>query len=130
MWVNPLSARAFLTFKNSKRLFIEQVKGLSIEKRRPPLTAIFLWIIGVLTLVLTGYGIFTGVVLAVPFPYNILIVINSTMIGIVEIFVGALIDMHTKWMVFTSCCLICNSMNNYSLDFHNVDVMEIIGILD
>ena len=68
---------------------------MSVEKRRPPLTTIFLWI-GVLTLVLTGYGIFTGVVLAVPFPYNILIVINSAMIGIVEIFVGALIDMHAK----------------------------------
>ena len=71
-------------------------ENLSVEKRRPPLTTIFLWIVGVLTLVLTGYGIFTGVVLALPFPYNILIVINSAMIGIVEIFVGALIDMHTK----------------------------------
>ena len=69
---------------------------MSVEKRRPPLTTIFLWIVGVLTLVLTGYGIFTGVALAVPFPYNILIVINSAMIGIIEIFVGALIDMHAK----------------------------------
>ncbi|UCE16736.1 MAG: hypothetical protein JSV12_03810 [Candidatus Bathyarchaeota archaeon] len=69
---------------------------MSVEKRRPPLTTIFLWTVGVLTLVLTGYGIFTGVVLDVPFPYNVLIVINSTMIGIVEIFVGALIDMHAK----------------------------------
>ena len=69
---------------------------MTVEKRRPPLTTIFLWI-GVLTLVLTGYGIFTGVVLTLPFPYNILIVINSVMIGIVEIFVGALIDMHAKW---------------------------------
>jgi len=68
---------------------------LSLEKRRPPLTTIFLWIVGVLTLVLTGYGIFTGVVLTIPFPYNILIVINSSMIWIVEIFVGALIDMHS-----------------------------------
>jgi hypothetical protein len=49
-----------------------------------------------LTLVLTGYGIFTGVALTLPFPYNILIVINSAMIGIVEIFVGALIDMYAK----------------------------------
>ena len=69
---------------------------MSVEKRRPPLTTILLWIIGVLTLVLTGYGIFTGVVLAVPFPYNILIVINSIMTGIVEILVGALIDIHAK----------------------------------
>ena len=60
------------------------------------LTTIFLWVVGVLTLVLTGYGIFTGVVLTSPFPYNILIVINSAMTGIVEIFVGALIDMHAK----------------------------------
>ena len=73
-----------------------KVKGLSVEKRRPPLTTIFLWIVGVLTLVLTGYGIFTGVALALPFPYNILIVINSAMIGIVEIFVGALIDTYAK----------------------------------
>jgi len=72
------------------------VEGLSYEKRRPPLTTIFLWIVGVLTLVLTGYGIFTGVVLTLPFPYNYLMVINSTMIGIIEIFVGALIDMHAK----------------------------------
>ena len=72
------------------------MKGLTVEKRRPPLTTIFLWIVGVLTLVLTGYGIFSGVVLAVPFPYNYLIVINSTMTGIIEIFVGALIDMHAK----------------------------------
>ena len=69
---------------------------MSVEKRRPPLTTIFLWIVGVVTLVLTGYGIFTGVVLALPFPYNILIVINSAMIGIIEIFVGALIDMRAK----------------------------------
>jgi len=69
---------------------------LSLEKRRPPLTTIFLWIVEVLTLVLTGYGIFTGVVLALPFPYNYLIVINSCMIGVVEIFVGALIDMHSR----------------------------------
>ena len=34
---------------------------MSLEKRRPPLTTILLWIVGVLTLVLTGYGIFTGV---------------------------------------------------------------------
>jgi len=72
------------------------VEDLSLEKRRPPLTTIFLWIVGVLTLVLTGYGIFTGVVLTLPFPYNYLIVINSTMIGVVERFVGALIDMHSK----------------------------------
>ena len=69
---------------------------MSVERRRPPLTTIFLWIVGVLTLVLTGYGIFTGVVLAVPFPFNYLIIINSAMIGIVEMFVGALIDMHAK----------------------------------
>ena len=69
---------------------------MSLEKRRPPLTTIFLWIVGVLTLVLTGYGIFTGVVLTLPFPYNYLIAINSTMIGVIEIFVGALIDMHSK----------------------------------
>ena len=69
---------------------------MSVEKRRPPLTAIFLWIVGVLTRVLTGYGIFTDAALTLPFPYNILIVINSVMIGIVEIFVGALIDMHAK----------------------------------
>jgi len=55
---------------------------LCMQKRRPPLTTIFLWIVGVLTLVLTGYGIFTGVVLTLPFPYNILIVTNSAMIGI------------------------------------------------
>ena len=46
---------------------------MSVEKRRPPLTTILLWI-GVLTLVLTGYGISTGVVLTLPFPYNILTV--------------------------------------------------------
>ena len=69
---------------------------MTVEKRRPPLTTIFLWIVGVLTLVLTGYGVFAGIVLALPFPYNILIVINSAMIGVVEIFVGALIDMHAK----------------------------------
>jgi len=67
---------------------------LSVEKRRPPLTTIFLWIAGVVTLALTGYAIFTHVPLDLPFPYNILIVINSTMIDIIEIFVGALIDMH------------------------------------
>ena len=39
---------------------------------------------------------FTGVALALPFPYKILIVINSAMIGIIEIVVGALIDMHAK----------------------------------
>jgi len=72
------------------------VENLSVEKRRPPLATIFLWIVGALTLVLTGYGILTGVVLTLPFPYNILIVINSAMTGIVEIFVGALIDMHAK----------------------------------
>jgi len=75
---------------------MEEVEDLSVEKRRPPLTTIFLWIVGVLTLVLTGYGIFTGVVLTLPFPYNYLLVINSCMIGVVEIFVGALIDMHSK----------------------------------
>ena len=70
------------------------MKYLSVEKRRPPLTTIFLWTVGVVTLVLTGYGVFTGVVLILLFPYNILIVINSIMIGIIEIFVGAPIDMH------------------------------------
>ena len=69
---------------------------MNVEKRRPPLTTILLWTVGVLTLVLTGYGIFTGVVLTLPFPYNVLVVINSIMIGIVEILVGALIDMHAK----------------------------------
>jgi len=69
---------------------------LSLEKRRPPLATFFLWIVGAVTLVLTGYGIFSGVVLDLPFPYNYLVVINSVMTGIVEIFVGALIDMHTK----------------------------------
>jgi len=69
---------------------------LSVEKRRPPLTTIFLWVVGVVTLVLTGYGIFAGVVLAVPFPFNYLIIINSAMIGVIEIFVGALSDMHAK----------------------------------
>jgi len=72
------------------------VEDLSVEKRRPPLATIFLWIVGALTLVLTGYGIFAGVALDLPFPYNILIVINSVMVGVVEIFVGALIDMHAK----------------------------------
>jgi len=52
------------------------VEDLSLERRRPPLTTIFLWIVEVLTLVLTGYGIFTGVVLALPFPYNYLTVIK------------------------------------------------------
>lgn len=66
------------------------------EKRRPALTTIFLWVVGFSTLVLTGYGIFSGVVLTIPFPYNYLLVINSCMVGIIEIFVGALIDMHTK----------------------------------
>ena len=69
---------------------------MSVEKRRPPLTTIFLWIVGVLTLVLTGYGILSGVVLILPFPYNYLLVINSAMIGIIEIFVGALIDIYAK----------------------------------
>ena len=72
------------------------MKDLRIEKRRPPLTTILLWIAGAVTLVLTGYGIFSGVVLDLPFPYNYLIVINSFMVGVVEIFVGALIDMHSK----------------------------------
>ena len=71
-------------------------QGLTVEKRRPPFATIFLWIVGVLTLVLTGYGIFTGVVLTLPFPYNYLMVMNSCMSGVVEIFVGALIDMHSK----------------------------------
>ena len=69
---------------------------LSVEMRRPPLTTVLLWIAGAVTLVLTGYGIFTSVVLALPFPYNYLMVINSFMIGILEIYVGALIDMHSK----------------------------------
>ena len=69
---------------------------MSVEKRRPPLTIFFLWIVGALTLVLTGYGIFAGVALTLPFLYNILILINSTMVGVVEIFVGALIGMHAK----------------------------------
>ena len=69
------------------------MKSLSVEKRRPPLTTIFLWI-GVLTHILTGYGIFAGVVLTLPFPYNIRVAINSAMTGIIEIFVGALLDMH------------------------------------
>ena len=72
------------------------MEGLSVEKRRPPLTTIFLWIAGVVTLVLTGYGIFSGVVLALPFPYNYLTVINSFMVGVLEIYVGALIDMHSR----------------------------------
>ena len=65
------------------------MKGLSIEIKRPPLTTILLLIAGAVTLVLTGYGIFSGVVLAFPFPYNYLMVINSIMIGVVEIYVGA-----------------------------------------
>jgi len=72
------------------------VEDVSVEKRRPPLATIFLWIVGALTLVLTGYGIFAGVALDLPFPYNVLIVMSSAMVGVVEIFVGALIDMHTK----------------------------------
>lgn len=47
------------------------------------------------TLVPTGYGIFSGVVLALPFPYNYLTVINSFMVGVIEIHVGALIGMHS-----------------------------------
>ncbi len=62
---------------------------MSVEMKRPPLTTILLWIAGAVTLVLTGYGIFSGVVLDLPFPYNYLIVINSFMIGVIEIFVGA-----------------------------------------
>ena len=69
---------------------------MSAEKRRPPLTTIFLWIVGALTLVLTGYGIFTGVALDLPFPWDVLVVVHSAMIGVIEIFVGALIDMHAK----------------------------------
>ena len=61
------------------------MEGLSVEKRRPPLTTILLWIAGAVTLVLTGYGIFSGVVLALPFPYNYLMVINSFMSGVLEI---------------------------------------------
>ena len=71
------------------------MEGLSVEKRRPPLTKILLWIAGAVTLALTGYGIFTGVVLDLPFPYNYLMVINSIMVGVIEIYVGALIDMHS-----------------------------------
>jgi len=56
-----------------------------VEKRRPPLTTILLWIAGAVTLVLTGYGIFSGVVLALPFPYNYLMVINGFMVGFIEI---------------------------------------------
>jgi len=40
--------------------------------------------------------VFADVIPTLPFPYNYLLVINSTMIGIIEIFVGALIDMHAK----------------------------------
>ena len=40
---------------------------MSVEKRRPPLSTVLLWIAGAVTLVLTGYGIFSGVVLALPF---------------------------------------------------------------
>ena len=69
---------------------------MSVEERRPPLTTVLLWIAGAVTLVVTGYGIFTGVVLDLPFPYNYLIVINSFMVGVLEIYVGALIDMHSK----------------------------------
>ena len=69
---------------------------MSVEKRRPPLTTILLWTAGAVTLVLTGYGIFSGVVLALPFPYNYLMVINSFMVGVLEIYVDALIDMHSK----------------------------------
>ena len=69
---------------------------MSVEKRRPPLAIFFLWVVGALTLVLTGYGIFAGVALDLPFPYNIFIVINSTTVGVVEIFVGVLIGMHAK----------------------------------
>jgi len=72
------------------------VEDLSVEKRRPPLTTVLLWFAAVPTLVLTGYGIFSGVVLALPFPYNYLMVINSFMLGVLEIYVGALIDMHSK----------------------------------
>jgi len=72
------------------------VEGLSVEKRRPPLTTVLLWIAGAVTLILTGYGIFSGVVLALPFPYNYLIVINSFMVAVLEIYAGALIDMHSK----------------------------------
>ena len=64
--------------------------------KRPPLTTVLLWIAGIVTLVLTGYGIFSGVVLDLPFPYNSLTVINSFMLGVIEIYVGALIDMHSK----------------------------------
>jgi len=71
------------------------VKTLSVEKRRPPLTAICLWIVGVVTLALTGYAIFTHGALDLPFPYNYLLPINSTLMGVIEIFVGALIDMHS-----------------------------------
>ena len=69
---------------------------MSVDIKRPPLTTISLWIFGAVTLVLTGYGIFTGVVLDLPFPYNYLMVINSFMVGVLEIYVGALIDMHSK----------------------------------
>jgi len=86
----------FLTFKNSIRLFIEQAEDLSVEKIRPPLSTVLLWIAGAVTLVLTGYDIFSGVVLALPFLYNYLMVINSFMLGFLEIYVGALIDMHSK----------------------------------
>ena len=68
---------------------------MSVEKRRPPLTTVLLWIAGIVTLILTGYGIFAGVVLDFPFPYNYLIVINSFMVGVIEIYVGALINMHS-----------------------------------
>ena len=64
--------------------------------KRPPLTTVLLWIAGAVTLVLTGCGIFSGVVLDLPFPYNYLMVINSFMVGVIEIYVGVLIDMHSK----------------------------------
>jgi len=72
------------------------VEGLSIEIKRPPLTTISLWIAEAVTLVLTSYGMFSGVVLALPFSYNYLMVINSIMVGVLEIYVGALIGMHSK----------------------------------
>jgi hypothetical protein len=72
------------------------VYGLSVEIKRPPLTTILLWIARAVTLVLTGYGIFSGVVLALPLPYNYLMVINSFMVGVLEVYVGALIDMHSE----------------------------------
>jgi len=80
---------------------LKGVKNVSVEKRRPPMVTVFLWIMGVITIITAFQYLLTYAPILAEFKggidlFDYLITLQMISLGITQIAVGALIDMHTK----------------------------------